>query len=285
MKIIRLPALKTLAFTLAALLLSACGASGESGPIKPKGNVIAGRVTMEDGSPLRGDIQDIVIGISGVSGAGEKVKYTPVVKPDGTYSQKVAHGMYSFSSDLFCYVVIMYGGTEFHLPLEHVGRNWDKRQDSEDGIVQNFVLKFTGPTPYGKSNGLNIGDAAHWYGLSIGMSADTYRNDINASGFKIPAGTKLTFTLKATGNGIDGRPIPGPITLERIYKDRYESLDLNDLMPAPYEVTGTATLPDGTTKRLLFQVKYAVYSPVLSLPVKSDSTKLWKQLCSFVVDA
>ena len=117
MKIIRLPALKVLIFTLAAMLLSACGASGESGPIKPKGNVIAGRVTMEDGSPLRGDIQDVVIGISGVSGAGQEVSYTPVVKPDGTYSQKVAHGMYSFSSNLFCYVVIMYGDIEFHLPL------------------------------------------------------------------------------------------------------------------------------------------------------------------------
>ncbi|MCC6414613.1 MAG: hypothetical protein IT582_01720, partial [Opitutaceae bacterium] len=265
--------LRSLLFGSVLLLATACGGAAEDGtkPIKPKSNVIAGRVTMEDGSPLRGDIQDVVISISGVSGAGEKVSYTPVVKPDGTYSQKVAHGMYSFSTNLFCYVVIMYGDIEFRLPLEHVGRNWNKRQDSEEGIVQDFVLKFTGPTPYGKSEGLNIGNATHWYGLSIGMSAGTYRNDINASAFKIPAGTKLTFTLKATGNGIDGRPIPGPITLERVYKDRYESLDLNDLMPAPYEVTGTATLPDGTTKRLLFQGPgdYPNYKPALSLPLQS----------------
>ncbi len=287
MKIIRLPALKVLIFTLAAMLLSACGASGESGPIKPKGNVIAGRVTMEDGSPLRGDIQDVVIGISGVSGAGQEVSYTPVVKPDGTYSQKVAHGMYSFSSNLFCYVVIMYGDIEFHLPLEHVGRKWSKRQDSEEGIVQDFVLKFTGPTPYGKSEGLNIGNATHWYGLSIGMSASSYREDIKQSVPMPPVGTKLTFTLKATGNGVDGRPLAAPVTLERVWQDRYTSVDLSDLMPAPYEVTGTATLPDGTTKRLLFQGPgdYPNYKPALSLPLQSDRNKYWKHLCSFVVDA
>lgn len=275
--------------TLALLFSAGCGGSSEPGapkPIKPKGNVIAGRVTMEDGSPLRGDVKDVVIGISGISGRGENVSYTPIVKPDGTYSQKVASGLYSFSTGLFCYVIVMYGDIEFHLPLEHVGRNWNKRQDSKDGIVQDFVLKFTGPTPYGKSSGLNIGDAGHWYGQCIGMSADSYREDIKASAFKIPAGTKLTFTLKATGPAIDGSRIPAPVTVGRVYEDRYASLDLNDLMPAPYEVTGTATLPDGTTKPLLFNVKYGVYNRVLSVPLKKNDTfgNALKQLCSFVVD-
>lgn len=273
---------------LATLVLVACGGSAEANaPIKPKGNVIAGRVTMEDGSPLRGDIQDVVISISGVSEAGERVSYTPVVKPDGTYSQKVAPGMYSFSSSLFCYAVMMYGDTEFHLPLEHIGRNWNKRQGSEDGIVQDFILKFTGPTPYGKSEGLNIGNATHWYGLSIGMRASGYRDDLKHSAPFPPAGTKLTFTLKATGNGIDGRPIPAPVTVERVWQDNYTIVDLNDLMPAPYEVTGTATLPDGTTKRLLMQGPgdYPHYKPALSLPLKSDSHNFWKHPCTFVIDA
>lgn len=285
MKTLPPPSLKALAFTLAALLLAACGASGEPGPIKPKGNVIAGRITMEDGSSLRGDIQDVVVSISGVSGAGEEVSYTPIVNDDGTYRQKVANGQYSFSSN-YNYVVMLYGDSEFHLPLEPVGRNWSKRRDAEDGIVQDFVLKFTGPTPYGKSDGLNIGNATHWYGLSIGMSASGYRDDIKASAFKIPAGTKLTFTLKATGNGIDGRPIPAPV-VERVYQDSYSTLDLNDLMPASYKITGTATLPDGTTKRLLLQGPgdYPNYKPVLTLPLQSDRNKYWKHLCTFVIDA
>lgn len=279
-------ALKTVPLLLALFLVIGCDGSGKTGgPVKSKRNIIAGRVMMEDGSPLRGDIKDVVINISGVSGAGEKVSFTPIVKPDGTYSQKVASGLYSFSTGLFCYVVLQYGDIEFHLPLEHVGRNWDKRQDSEDGIVQDFVLKFTGPTPYGKSNGLNIGDAGHWYGESVGMKADSYREDIKASAFKIPAGTKLAFTLKPTGPGIDGQPAK-TVTVERVYEDPYGKLDLNDLMPAPYDITGTATLPDGTTKRLLFNIKYAVYGPVLSVPLKKDDTfgNALKQLNAFVID-
>lgn len=277
---------KAIAFSLAVLLLSACGASADSGPIKPKSNVIAGRVTMEDGSALRGDIQDVVINISGVSGAGQEVSYTPAVNDEGVYRQKVADGQYVFSGN-YNYVVMLYGDTEFQLPLEPVGRNWSKQRDAEDGIVQDFILKFTGPTPYGKSSGLDSGNATHWYGLSIGMSASGYRDDLKAVSFKIPAGTKLTFTLRATANGIDGRPVPAPITLERVYEDSYSKLDLNDLMPAPYEVTGTATLPNGTTKRLLFQGPgdYPKYKPALSLPLQSDRNKYWKHLCTFVLDA
>jgi len=52
---------------------------------------------MEDGSPLRGDIKDIAISIAGVSTAAESVSYSPVVKADGTFSQKVAGGQYTFS--------------------------------------------------------------------------------------------------------------------------------------------------------------------------------------------
>lgn len=286
----------SLAFTL--LLSIGCGGSAETGApvpsqesssessLEPKGNIIAGRVTMEDGSPLRGDIQEVVISIAGVSGPGERVNYTPIVKPDGTYRQKVASGMYSFSTSLFCYVALLYGDTEFHLPLEHVGRDWNKKRDSEEGIVQDFVLKFTGPTPYGKSDGLNPGNATHWYGESIGLLASVWRDDIKQSAFKIPAGTRLTFSLKPTGPAIDGSTI-GPVTIDRVYMDSFPTLDLNDLMPAPYQVTGTATLPDGTTKPILLQGRgdYPNFKPSATVPLEKDDRGIAKFTLNFVIDS
>lgn len=265
--------MKAVSFAVVVLFSTGCGGGASDGDgakqVKAGRNVIAGRVTMEDGGPLRGDIKDVAISIHGVSEAAERVSYGPVVKADGTYRQKVAGGQYGFSRSL---VTVLYGDIEFTLPLEPVGNLWNKNRDAGEGIVQDFVWKVTGPTPYGKSDGLRASNHTHWYGMSIGLRADGWRNDISKAPLKIPNGTKLVFTLKPLGAGIDGR-LPETVTVERTHSDSvtYDPA-LNDLVPAPYELSGVATLPDGTVKPLLLQGPgdYPNYKSSVSLPLVKD---------------
>lgn len=267
---------------------AAAGGDGGDAPAKPvkvESNVISGRVTMGDGKPLRGEIKDVSISIYGVSEAAEKVNYSPAVKPDGTYRQKVAGGQYAFNT---CRITVLFNNTEFAFPLEPVGNLWNKNRDGEEGIVQDFVWKPTGPTPYGQSNGLNPANATHWYGMSIDLRADGWRNDINKAPTMIPDGTKLTFSLKPTGKTIDAQTIEA-ITVERTHSsDVLHDPDINDIPIAPYELTGTATLPDGTVKPLLIQGKgdYPNYKPMVVITPSKDGILggLAKPMCTFVIE-
>lgn len=280
---------------VSSLLIAGCGddesssdgasSGGAAAPVTAQANYIAGRVTMGDGSKLRGEIKDVGVSIYGVSEAAEKVWYTPVVKPDGTYKQKVAGGQYAFNVGK---ITVLFNGNEFQFPLEPVGSAWNKNQDAADGIVQDFVWKPTGPTPYGQSNGLDIGNHTHWYGLNIGIRADGYRNDIGKSPTPIPEGSKLTFTLKPQGKAIDGTDAK-ELVIERDHTpSSYKSIDLNDLLPAPYELTGTVKFPDGTVKPLLLQGKgmYPNYKPAVPITIEKDGILggMWKPPIAFVID-
>jgi hypothetical protein len=264
---------------------SAPAKAAEAQAPKAEANYISGRVTMADGKPLAGDIKDITVSIYGVSEAAERVQYSPAVKPDGTYRQKVSGGQYAFHTS---HITVLGNNNEFRYPLEAVGNLWSKNRDAADGIVQDFVWKVTGPTPYGQSNGLDPNNATHWYGMCIGLRADGYRNDIKKAVMAIPDGTKLTFTLKPMSKAIDGRELE-TITVERTVSasDR-KNPDINDLPPASYELSGTATLPDGTVKPLLLQGKgdYPKYKPSVSIPLEKDNLigGMMKWPCTFVVE-
>ncbi len=209
----------------------------------------AGKITMADGSPLSGDIRDVSITISGVSEAGERVSYSPVVK-DGTYNQKLVPGQYRFETGR---ITVGFEGTPFTFALVPVGPNWNKNQEGADGIVQDFVWKPTGlAETYGAKPDPN--NSTHWHGLNIGMSFQIYRNDLKTSSVVPPEGTKLVFTLTPTSKSIDGRELE-PMTVEREWrlKDVIQNDALNDLPIATYEITGVAKEPDGSNKPILFQ--------------------------------
>gem|GEM_PF-2433019 len=242
------------------LSLTGCGDSkpaddapaGQTGKVaeqKEQANYAVGRVTFADGSPITGEVIDIKIGIQGVSEAGEKIYYNAIVK-NGAYKQKLVAGQYSFSP---AKIVMKHGETEFTLDLEPVGRNWNKNQDAADGIVQDFVWKPTGQAEtYGAKPDPN--NATHWHGMCFGMRFATYREDKKAGAEMPPEGSKLFFTLTPKSKGIDGSELK-PITIEREWrpKDIFYNDDLNDIMPADWEITGVIKLPDGTTKNLVFQ--------------------------------
>lgn len=244
----------------------------------------AGRITMADGQPLRGEVKDVSISISGVSEAAERVQYAPAVKPDGTYRQKLAGGQYVFNRST---ITVVYQGGEHTFPLEPVGSAWNKNRDAEEGIAQDFLWKVTGPTPYGQSEGLDTNNATHWYGMSIGLRADGWRNDINAASTPIPDGTTLTFTLEATGPAIDGREL-APLIVERtLTNGKWSNVDIADIPPAPYRLSGIASLPDGSTRPLLLQGRdeYPGFAAAVQVKVEKDNMlgKIAKPLLSFVL--
>jgi len=244
-----------------------------------------GRVTMSDGTPLRGDFTDISISISGVSEAAEKVNYTPIVKPDGTYRQKLAPGQYRFDQST---ITVNFQNHQFMLPLEPVGSNWRKNQDSADGIEQDFVWKVTGPTPYGQSEGLDPSNVTHWYGMSIGLQADAFRRDLRVRPAPVPDDSVLVFQLKPTSKSIDEQELE-PLTVKRRFnKDNPLNWDINDVPPASYELSGTAVMPDGSTKAILLHGKEdrPTYKTTVLITVEKDSRmgRIWKHPLTFVLE-
>lgn len=252
--------------------------------IKPQKNIAAGSVTLVGGQQIAGDVDDYQISIYGVSeAAGEKVRYAPAVK-NGAYKQKLVPGQYSFSP---AKIKVRFGETVFTLPLEPVGKLWNKDQDAADGIVQDFVWKPTGQAnTYGEK--ANPNNHTHWYGMNLGMAFQTWRSDINKAPILLPAGTRLIFTLTPLSRSIDGRELQ-PITIEREWRPGATTRNdnLNDFPPANYEITGVAKLPDGSTRPILFQGRgdYPKFVTKGKVPLESDgSGRYWLQLMGWVTD-
>ncbi|HEX2853104.1 MAG TPA: hypothetical protein VHO24_07695, partial [Opitutaceae bacterium] len=72
------------------------GAAAGNSAQKPQARYATGKITFEDGSPITGEVEDYLFSIDGVSEAGEKVSYVPVVK-NGAYKQKLVAGQFRFS--------------------------------------------------------------------------------------------------------------------------------------------------------------------------------------------
>ncbi|MBL9190222.1 MAG: hypothetical protein JNK23_22260 [Opitutaceae bacterium] len=267
---------------LALLFSTATGSPAAE--MKPLPRHAIGRVTFEGGKPITGDVQDYHISIEGVSEAGEKISYSPIVK-NGAYKQRLVPGDYRFGR---ARIMVKFGETVYTLELVPVGPNWNKSQDAAEGIVQDFVWKPTGlRETYGAKPDPN--NATHWHGLNLGMRFQTWRSDANKAATVLPAGTKLLFTLKPTSKSIDGRELQ-PITVEREWrpKDSITNHDLNDLPPANYELTGIAKLPDGTTRPILLQGQGVypkfVTQGVVTVTYDNILGRMWKQPFGWVTD-
>lgn len=274
----------TLLYSL-ALVLSASGHSALSADLAPKPGYAIGRVSFEGGQPITGDIQDYSLSITGISEAGVNVSYSPIVK-NGSYKQKLVPGQYRFNQ--LSSIKVKFGDKEYSLPLVPVGKHWNKSQDAADGIVQDFVWKPTGQREtYGAP--ANPNNATHWHGMSIGMRFQTWRSDTNKAPVVLPEGTQLIFTLKPTSKSIDGREL-APITIVRDWrpKDITTNDDLNDLPPANYELTGTAKLPDGSTRPILLQGRGVypnfVEKGVATVDYDGITGGMWKQPFGWVTN-
>jgi len=271
---------------LAAALLASCGGSAATDDaadtdMEAEAKYAIGTVTLDGGQPLSGDIRDISIAIEGVSEAGERISYTPIVK-NGQYRQKLVPGQYRFS---WSTITLRFNGKDFRLPLVPVGNNATKNQDAADGIVQHFVWKPTGFTTATAAEA-DPNNHTHWYGMSMGMRFATYREDLKDGAVAPPEGTKLTFTAKPLSKAIDGRELQ-PVVFQRDWRATSvtKNDDLNDLPPADWEITGFATFPDGTKKTIVFQGKgnYPNFVVTGQAPLDQDGilSGYWKQLFSW----
>ncbi len=264
-----------MATIIAAGILGGCGdsdtkqpsASGDSSaPQKAESGYIVGRVLGQDGKPIA-VADDVMLNVYGVSEAGEKVSYSPGVKPDGTYKQKLVAGSYRIGRAI---VKVKFADHTFNYELSPQGNLYNKDRDAKDGIEQDFVWNMTGQRTTDKPDPNNH---THWYGMNIGMRFSTYREDLKKAPTVPPDGTKLVLTLKPLSklvNGEEGKTL----TIEREWQSKAypQSADLNDLPPATYEVTGVAKLPDGSTKTILLQGKgdYPRFLPVTKATLELD---------------
>ncbi len=271
-------------FLCAGWLALTCHLSAAGAPEQPRKNYAIGRVTLEDGQAIAGDVDDIILDIYGVSEAGEKVQYTPAVK-NGAYKQKLVPGQFAFNLGK---IKVKFGEKVFTFSLTPVGKNWNKNQDAEDGIVQDWIWRPTGPAEtYGAKPDPN--NATHWHGMNVGLHFQGWRSDKKTSSARLPEGTKLVLTLTPTSKCIDGRELP-PVTLERAWrpKDITPNDDLNDLPPANYEMTGVAQLPDGSSRPMFFQGRgdYPKFVAKAQLPLEPDGyvNGMWKQIVGWVTD-
>jgi len=235
----------------------------------PSPGFAVGRVTMPDGGPLTGDVKDVAIGLYGISAAGERVSYGPEVGTDGRYRQRVAPGQYRFGGSQ---LTVRLGEREFRLPLEPVGERWSRNRDAAEGLVQDFVWKTTGLTPYGRSSGPDESNHTHWYGVHVRATWQTWRADTRKPTVPPPPGTKLRFTIRPVSPTVDGQRLE-PFVVERDWDPRKGNKDLNDLPPADLEITGVALLPDGSSKPMLLQGTgdYPNFKPALRVPLTRAS--------------
>ena len=272
-----------------SLALAGCGdeAAQAQEAAKPEANVISGRVTTADGKPITTAAAKLNVSASGVATqSGEKVSFSPAVKPDGAFRQKVPEGSYHVR---YGKVTVPYGGDSFMFDLEPQGDQYTNDRDSSEGIVQDFVWRVTGPRLMYKDAKLDPNNHTHWNGMNLGMRFAGYREDLKGPPpLVFPEGTKLTFTLTpvAGKKAIDGSELK-PVTFERDWrpKDITPNDDLNDFLPGDYTITGVAKLPDGTTKPLVFQGAgdYPNYVDAGKVPLQKDGIigGMAKQLFSF----
>lgn len=255
---------RTVFAAAAVAMLAACG--GEPSGGEQSSGYITGVVTRPDGSEITTPAQYKIF-VNGVSGPGERVGFTPIVKPDGSYVQKLPEGIYHMP---YGRITVKFENQQYTLNLEPVDPTGDR--ESADGIVQNFVWKLTGAKP---DINADVNNHTHWYGLSLRSDFSTWRNDINAAPPVPPAGSKVIYTLKPLSTLIDGSEAE-TLTIEREWRaNEITPIDaLNDLPPANYEITGVLQLPDGSSKPLLLQGKgdYPNFKPSARIIIEPDET-------------
>jgi hypothetical protein len=203
-----------------------------SGPAEP--GVVKGRVTTADGQPIEG-ASIRIIGYTGTIGQHDD---NLVTGPDGTYRIEIEDGLYELEAQ----ATIAYGGETFILPLEPADGTCDEAESSQ-GIVEDFVLRLSGPrqcTTIGDDNaGRYFGAAAVVYQqLSGAASPDAVVEfTFTPDGPLVDGSEGEVLTMERTVSALSNHfgPLDGTATLYDIPIGRYTvSAELRD---------GTTTVP------------------------------------------
>ncbi|MEZ0230335.1 MAG: hypothetical protein ACAI25_17060 [Planctomycetota bacterium] len=207
------------------------------------GGHFRGRVLGHDGGPIRVKDAQVSVRVTGVTGRGEQVSFTPPVAADGTFDLKLIEGIYHAPT---AELRLPVNGKTFVFRLHPVPQDTTDTPSAE-GIVRDFQWKLSGTRP-GYDPDPTSG--ACWYGASLTLSFRQYRNDLGRNVAKPPEGTKVTFTLVPSGPLIDGSASK-TLTFERTFHALLASLEnpvLVDIPVGGYTLTGVETYPDGTRR-------------------------------------
>jgi len=252
---------------VALTALSGCDDMPDSGPLlsdnipkQPAGNFMAsptversqftGKVTQADGSPIALPGVKYTVNINGVTSVGERNNFAPQVGLDGTFALRLPQGLFY---PPYGTITFPFKGKNYIAPLDPINPVAGTR-DSGTGITQNFAWRMTGPKQTVPNADVN--NATHWFGISIPLIFEVYRNDTNQVQRPLPDGSKIVWQLRPLSKLIDGSEAK-PIRLERQWNPIASPTvqPLNDLPPANYEASAVATLSDGSTKTLLLRDK------------------------------
>lgn len=212
---------------------------------------------------------------------GQRTTFEAVTGPDGTYAVRVPDGRYSAKA----WIDVDFLGHRFSRLLHPLSGSYETEVDSTEGGTLDFQWRLSG---LAADSAPSSTDPTDFYGASIelsycGLPADAYC-DFRYEAFPerpiAPEGSTVTVTLTPTGPRLDGSageliarsfavqpqdpeyPYGGApnapagfeaggggrTTLGRDWQ--YHSVDLNDIPVGSYELTATATFPDGTQQPL-----------------------------------
>lgn len=219
-----------------APIAGAAGAIVEKVPATPrKPGWVVGSVTNMYGKPAK-DVQ-FAVTIGGVTlTGGQRTSFTPTVKPDGTFAQRVPEGLYAVRCD----AIVDYQGRQFRIPLDaQDGEPRDEKTESSIGIVKDFRLRIQG-----LKNGGNKAKLEDHYGAAIGLH----------NGFKnAHAGATIEVTLTPRGpllDGTTGQPQTLKFDIDSVLGPGHRSRYYQNIALGCYTVSAVITEASGARARL-----------------------------------
>lgn len=252
-------------------------AGGQPAPSATKASGhFRGRVLAPDGGPIRAPGAVVTVSVSAVTGRGENVSFTPPVAADGTFDMTLIPGIYHAPyAELQLPVK---GGKSFRIRLHPIPYDM-KDTPSEQGLVRDFQWRLAGARP---ERDPDPSDFTRWYGGSVNMIFQTYREDTGKSVKLPPPGTKATFTLVPKGPLLDGSEAK-TLTFERAYGTTgLEQGNLPDIPVADYTLTGVETHADGTRRPLQIKKSYKEFVDALEISFAPDERGgVWPPLVGF----
>jgi hypothetical protein len=205
----------------------------------PEPGVIKGVVTDEQGDPVAGAAIRLTGYTADFKGSDEDL----LTDATGLYRVQVPDGLF----EVFGTATVTFEGAQYVLDLRPADRDCEA-QESSAGIVKDLVLELSGLDMC--FDYVDPENAGSYNGGSINLSYGRPRS--------LPADTQLAFDLEPVGllaDGSAGRTLTFERTaaaLETSFGALEETNYLQDVPLGRYRMSGTATLPDGSTQALRF---------------------------------
>jgi hypothetical protein len=213
-----------------------------------------GRITRPDGKPIGIDGVKYDMIIVGNSGAGNEISYRPKPNPDGTWSIKLADGIYHEPRGK---IQVPFDGDVYKYDLYPTFETGDT--ESAKGVVGDFHWRIRGPLKMYEAKP-DPDNHTHWYGASARLVWNNTYSLPNGTqkSHNVPEKTTFVFTATPKGKLIDGsesKPLTWKLGWYALVTSFKPGL-LNDIPPAVggWTITGKEVSPDGVERPVAFRL-------------------------------